>query len=215
MVKRQIREIKRSRNLRPIKQNIYISCEGDAEEAYLNGLKRRYSRVATIKISNSSPDTSAPDVVKNLKKKYKNEYSREDLRYCIFDCDDNTPEQLQVAQRLANLEHAQIIFSNPCFEIWLLWHYENSLAFQSSRNALKRQIETYIRPEYWSCKETPNLYDLIRDNTTQAILNYEHRKLELEQDNVIAYSRESNPYSNFYDLINKLISLEATNPIIS
>lgn len=213
MIKKQIRETKRSRNLRPIKQNIYISCEGDAEEAYLNGLKRRYSRVATIKISNSSPNTAAPNVVKNLKKKFKNEYNREDLKYCIFDCDNNTQAQLEEARRLANIEHAEIIFSNPCFEIWLLWHYENNLAFQSSRDALKRRIETYIRPEYWSYKEIPTLYDLVHNNTNQAVLNFEQRKTELLQDSVAAYSRESNPYSNFYDLITKLISLESGNPI--
>ena len=211
MPKKQINEALRRRNLRPIKENIYISCEGDAEEAYLNGLKKRYSKFATIKISNSSPRTSALDVVKNLKKKYKNEYTRKDLKYCIFDCDDNSSEQLEQALQLANNEHAKIIFSNPCFEIWLLWHYENNLRFQSSREDLKRRIETYIRPEYWKFKENPNLYDFVRDNTSEAVLNYEHRRLELAQDGLAEYSIESNPYTNFNDLLTQLIDIEVAN----
>lgn len=49
----RIQETQRSRNLRVLKKNVYISCEGDTEEAYLLGLKKQFSSKANIKISNS------------------------------------------------------------------------------------------------------------------------------------------------------------------
>lgn len=206
MVRREIKEISRSTRTRNIKPNIYVSCEGETEEAYLKGLKREYIKVATIKISNSKK-TAAKDVVKNLKKQFKSEYQKEDLKYCIFDCDENSDNALKDAQELAQKEGATIIFSNPCFEVWLLWHFENDLSYQHSREALKRRIEDLIKPNYWKFKEQPNLYDLVKDNLTTAQMNYSQRKNELNQDSIDEYSRASNPYSNFDILIADLINL--------
>ena len=201
-----INETPRSRNLRALKKNIYISCEGDAEEAYLLGLKRKYQHKVTIRISNSDK-TAAIDVVKNLKEKFGSEYSHDDLKFCIFDFDENTFEQLKIAQSKALKIGAEIIFSNPCFEVWLLWHFKNDFSIKTSREKLKNEIENLIRPKYWACKQYPNLYDLVANNYENAKKNHSQRKKELERENCTLYSPVSNPYTNFEELINQLIEM--------
>lgn len=205
-MRRIINETPRSRNLRTLKENVYISCEGDAEEAYLLGLKKKYEHKATIRINNSNK-TAAIDVVKNLRKQFKNEYSNDDLKFCVFDFDENTQEQLNEAARLAEGMNAKIIFSNPCFEVWLLWHFRNDFSIQDSRENLKNKIENLIRPKYWTCKQHPNLYDLLNDNYDNAKKNYLQRKRELEREDYTLYSHASNPYTNFDDLIKQLEEL--------
>lgn len=204
MVKREIREISRGRNLRSIKKNIYISCEGDAEENYLKGLKKCFSRKANIKISNSKR-TAAKDVVKNLITRYKSEYQKGDLKYCIFDSDENSKQALDDAKKLADKIGAKIIYSNPCFEIWLLWHYEKDFSIQDSRENLKRKIEHLIKIEYWN---SVNLYDIVNQKLNTAQMNYLQRKAELENYNIPFYSKESNPYTNFDELLNDLFTLK-------
>ena len=207
MVKKQIKETQRSKNNQVIRPNIYISCEGDAEEAYLKGLKKEYKSIANIKI-NKSRDTDCKGIVRNLKTKFANEYSKEDLKYCIFDCDENSQKNLNDAHKMAKKLNAHIIFSNPCFEIWLLWHFENDLSYQGSREKLKRKIEKLIEENYWQLKNEPTLYDFVKDKLTSAQTNYEHRKKVLEQENIAPYSKKSNPYTNIDDLISKLIELK-------
>ena len=205
-MKNRIQETQRSRNLRVLKKNVYISCEGDTEEAYLLGLKKQFSSKANIKISNSKK-TAAKDVVKNLITKYKAEYNKNDLKYCIFDCDENTDEDLINAKKLADKAGIKIIFSNPCFEIWLLWHYETTFSVQESREKLKKQIEKLTRANYWTCKDSPNLYELTKENFLNAQMNCCQRKEELIKDDIPAYSRESNPYSIFDKLYDDLVKL--------
>lgn len=205
-MKKNVIETSRTRNLRPIKKIVYISCEGDAEEAYLIGLKNKFSQKATLKISNSKK-TAAIDVVKNLKTKFKSEYSSKDLKFCVFDFDENTEEQLETAKKIAQYIGAKVIFSNPCFEIWLLWHFKNDFSIQDSREKLKNEIEKLIRPKYWSDKEYPNLYDLIKDKCNNAQMNFLQRKEELQREEVNLYSSESNPYTNFDELLEELIKL--------
>ena len=108
---------------------------------------------------------------------------------------------------MAKKLNAQIIFSNPCFEIWLLWHFENDLSYQTSREKLKRKIEKLIKENYWQLKNEPTLYDFVKDKLTSAQTNCEHRKKVLEQENIDSYSRKSNPYTNIDDLITELIKL--------
>lgn len=206
MVKKRIEEIQRKRNTQTIRKNVYISCEGETEEAYLKGLKKRFKDVATIKISNSNR-TAAKDVVKNLKNKYSKEYDKSDLKYCVFDCDDNSQNDINEALKLAEKEHARVIFSNPCFEIWLLWHFKNDFSFQNSNDNLKREIEKLLKPNYWTYKNNPTLYDLLESKRSNAQMNHVHRKSQLERDNIPQYSRESNPFSNMDDLLSDLIQL--------
>lgn len=203
---RHIEEIRRGRNLRSIKKNVYISCEGKTEKAYLVGLKKQFSQKVNIKISYTNK-TNAKDIVKNLKSKFKSEYEKDDLRYCIFDCDENSSQDLLVAKELATRENAKIIFSNPCFEIWLLWHFENNFSYQNSRDKLKKLIENYIRPAYWTLNNNPNLYEFIKEHLKTAQMNYYQRKEQLERENINWYSRESNPFSNLDDLYSDLAAL--------
>lgn len=55
---------------------------------------------------------------------------------CLVDCDNH--ETLQDALRLASQENIQVLVSNPCFELWLLWHLEDWHRYSSSRDVQAR-----------------------------------------------------------------------------
>lgn len=202
-MKREIREISRGRDLKSVKKNVYISCEGKAEKNYLNSLKKRFANKAKFNISQSNR-TAAKDVVSNLKMRYGSEYKKNDLKYCIFDKDDNSKKDLEDAKKLADKIGAKIIYSNPCFEIWLLWHFESDFSIQDSRENLKKRVENLIKTDYCNAED---LFGILNENFNNAQTNYLHRKAEMERYDIPFYSIESNPYSNFDELYDDLVKL--------
>lgn len=72
-------------------------------------------------------------VKRALKERKDGDYS---WTVCLVDCDNH--ETLQDAFRLATEEDIRVLVSNPCFELWLLWHLEDWRHHSSSRNVQAR-----------------------------------------------------------------------------
>jgi len=47
--------------------------------------------------------------------------------WVVFDRDENTPQEVYAAFRLARQNGIRIAFSHPCFELWLLLHFKNGV----------------------------------------------------------------------------------------
>jgi hypothetical protein len=60
--------------------------------------------------------------------------------WCVFDVD--THETLQAAVIEARRNSIRIAVSNPCFEIWLLWHFEDHHA-EVSADTLRRRLRRH------------------------------------------------------------------------
>lgn len=63
-----------------------------------------------------------------------------DAVWCVFDVDDHT--RLQKAVNKAKRLGFSISVSNPCFEIWLLWHFADCSRFMT-RSGLAREIRKH------------------------------------------------------------------------
>jgi hypothetical protein len=50
--------------------------------------------------------------------------------WVVVDVDDHAT--LSEALQLAESHAVSVVVTNPCFELWLLWHYEDCEAFQSA-----------------------------------------------------------------------------------
>lgn len=89
-----------------------------------------------------------------------------DMLWFVFDVDDFYCDKLVEAIKEANKNGIKIAFSNECFELWLLLH------FQKPSGAISRDdFESKIRENVKGFKKGQNVFDLIIKNQDKAIEN--------------------------------------------
>lgn len=200
----------KKRNTRPrdrkIRKNEYeailIVCEGEKTEInYLKQLKN-FFRLNNITIDIIPSKNSNPlQVVKFAKKK--NDLFDYNEVYCVFDKDTHanfTKAQEECEKYIKkyikkdkNFKFEAII-SNPCFEFWILLHFEytaktfgtNSPCIKLNNTCLKKYIKNYSK-DY-------DFTSIIKDKLNIAINNAQKANKEAE----------SNNYTSSYTFIDKL-----------
>ena len=154
------KRLKRKSNTRKIKDKILIVCEGEKTEPnYFNALKRKFrSQTATIDIdknSNSAPISVVEYAIKKAEEAEKNEENY-DIIYCVIDRDshkdfvralDKIPKTKKYGSKF------YIILSVPCFEFWLLLHFEDTIRSfyaqgeKTPYDSIKPELKKYL-PDY-------------------------------------------------------------------
>lgn len=134
------KDLRRKTAIRPERKTVVVFCEGEASEPdYINGLKRLASirenaaidiEVATergvpLTLVQLATDRSTDDEV--------------DECWCIFDVEwpKNHPN-LKRAMAIAADHGVRLVVSNPCFELWLILHFEDQTAFMATHEAERR-----------------------------------------------------------------------------
>lgn len=115
---------RRKSRIRIPRKVFIIVCEGEkTERIYFNRYRKRYSNLRI-----ETPNSKFTDPV-NLAKFAKEQIKKGDLDlkngdaiWCVFDCDENTNEDMSRACRTAGKD-IKICLSNPSFELWFLLHY--------------------------------------------------------------------------------------------
>lgn len=111
-----------------------VVTEGTVTEVqYLHMLQQQLPRnAASLKLIGEGFDPLR--VVKRaLRERKDGDYS---WTVCLVDYDNH--ETLQDALRLASKKNIRVLVSNPCFELWLLWHLEDWHRHSSSRDIQAR-----------------------------------------------------------------------------
>ena len=93
-----------------------VICEGETEEQYVCYLRTKY-RLPIVIDAKVAGNRITSKYISNHKKTKINH--PKDQTFLIYDLD--VPEMLSKLQKIPN---ATIIASNPCFELWLLLHYQ-------------------------------------------------------------------------------------------
>lgn len=119
--------VSRGRSMRP---NYFVFCEGETEVAYTETLRAHY-RLPIHVIAKKTLLNVTPELVERCKSLYVQ--TSRDRTYLMYDLD--VPEMLD---RLKTIQGAELLCSNPCFELWLLLHYSSVRASLTSRACLKR-----------------------------------------------------------------------------
>ncbi|OHB53950.1 MAG: hypothetical protein A2Y07_09640 [Planctomycetes bacterium GWF2_50_10] len=160
-----VRDLRRQTNVRVPKQSILIVCEGDKTEPnYFKGLAQhlgilgRNSFEVEIDIRPSNT-ASAPKSVVEKAKLAKDERERSpslitrpyDQVYCVIDTEIPQHKSLKEAIETARQCDIEISLSNPCFEYWLLLHYEMSSKAYSSTAQVLKDLRNHC-PGYKKCK---------------------------------------------------------------
>ena len=145
------KSLRRKVATRSPRRTVLVFCEGRRTEPdYLKALKRRpevrdIASVA-IEIDETAAGFDPLALVRKAAaahKDAKDERSEIDEVWCIFDVEQ--PERhsrLDDAVALARERGVQIAVSNPCFELWLMLHFQEQSAWLDTNDA-KRQLKQH------------------------------------------------------------------------
>ena len=191
------------RKRRPI---IYIICEGkETETLYFKHFRSRNCLVDIIPIS--SKHKAAEHLVKHAKSliSQADYYPKDgDRLWCVFDCDDNKDQELRAATEYADKHGYQIAYSNPSFEYWYLLHFEK-------RNGYLKDCDTVIgilksKGYLENYEKSIDVFDELLPNQAKAIERAKERVERLSADQTNVISRDSNPVTTVYELVEFLNS---------
>lgn len=123
--------------------------------------------------------------------------------WLVFDKDDF--DDFNNAIMEAKEKGYSVAWSNECFELWYILHYEY-LNSGISRKDYRKKIEKYIGCEYE--KNSEEMFDLTYSNIDTAIKN--SKKLVEEYSDKIDANKfdETNPCTKVYELVEFLDSLK-------
>ncbi|WP_370575617.1 RloB family protein [Methanomethylovorans sp.] len=186
---------RRKRGHRPTRNKMLIICEGEkTEPMYFENYRTPQNNLDVIPIPSSRKDVGS--IVEFAKKKMQDlDIKGGDSIWCVFDCDENTDNDISTACRNAG-ESIDMCLSNPSFELWFLLHFsyiETSLQNDGLIGLLKRKI-----PDY---NKSSDCYQILGPLTNTAIRN--SKKLEhFHLDNGTELnSTQSNPSTQVYRII--------------
>lgn len=167
---RSARPVSRAAGLREPKGRVTVVVEGEkTEPAYILQLKNSLTALVNIRTiaPNLDPVALAEEAV-SLKSKAVRARSVEknDAFWLVLDVDEYGP-QIPAAIKLAEKHGIKVAVSNPCFEVWLLAHFEHSTSFVSDRRTLGRRLDKYL-PGY---SESKSLRVEVVDNVETALKN--------------------------------------------
>lgn len=194
---------RQSKGLKP-REKILIVCEGQqTEKDYFEYLKRKYKlSTAEVKVKEdggSSPNSVFKDALKLYNDSLEKSQVAYDAVYCVYDQDEFS-QHSDVKNKIKQQKNFNRIFSNPCFEVWYLLHYNKStkpFAKKGKKTAsqqAKSQFEALLK------KNGKDYLECLFNNTDEAIKNAkENSKQSIK-----------NPYTNVYVLVEKMREISKT-----
>jgi hypothetical protein len=182
---------------------ILIVCEGNkTEPLYFNAL-RRYRRLSATQIDivpggiSGSDPRSIVKYARKRKKRMKRRGRRFDSVWCVFDRDEHP--RIHEAFLWLRESHFDVAFSNPCFELWFLLHYQDIEEPLDRFEALRRLRR--LMPEY---RKTSSIFYLLIPHQKAAIQRAEELRSRLRAD---GRKDGDNPSTSVDRLVSFLCSL--------
>jgi RloB-like protein len=216
--RQKLRDISRRAAKKQPYESILIVTEGLTEANYLNEIRTQCRLSSTnIVALPSATGTEPTQIVEYALQLFLNGSSEKgiiplvfDSVYILFDRDEHRTYYDALAKIKAldgihqNFEGEPVSFnaisSVPCFEVWLLMHYQDVNAPLHRKEALSK-LRSYL-PDYE--KGSIGNWVATQSHMTDAITRAEHRA---EITN--AHDGEE-PYTNMFELVDKLLKLTSS-----
>lgn len=183
---------------------VLIVCEGEQTETlYFESLKQEYDLSSTnVVVTDASSLGSDPmNIIKQAERLYKNsqkENNAFDRVFCVFDKDQHSNYDMAV-RKLSNTNGKfTAITSVPCFEYWLLLHFEYSTKPFSSALAVISELKKHI-PSH--AKNNSGVFFALKNKMPIAIKNAEKVKAYISKIDT------DNPSTKVVDLVKYLLEL--------
>ncbi|MCK4658468.1 MAG: RloB domain-containing protein [Phycisphaerae bacterium] len=158
----------RRRPTRTPKTRILIVCEGaETEPRYFKHFRteRRLSKELFCIIGGDqcgAHPKSIVDYAKKLMREARQDKFAFDHVWCVFDRDQH--ENIGRAFDQAKANRFKLAFSNPCFELWYLLHFQDQSA-HIERDEIRSRLRHYI----CDYVKSADVYDTLRDHQAKAI----------------------------------------------
>lgn len=193
-------DLKRKSGSRNPRRRVLIVCEGKTEVCYFEELSRRVKFPGTVLVSVES-DHPQPDQVVKYAKKIKANAAKPsssttpfDEVWCVIDGDNR--EKLREARSEAQKSGIRLAITNPCFEYWILLHFEDcGKAFSNCDKAGEYLKKRGHAPEY--AKNNSDFRKIV-PNFNAAVSNSEKRR------RIGELPESQNPCSDLHLLLNIL-----------
>ena len=208
---------KRGAKRRKVKPIVLIVTEGSqTEPKYFEHFKTRQNNI-DIRVVGSRSSAGETDYVSLVRKareyQERNQLSAAtgDSVWVIADADVNYNNSKPIAEKNSKLNQARkmadnkginLLLSSPCFEVWLLLHYQYTTKFIKDYADMKSVLQKYI-PTY---TKTADVYELINDRTKTAIENAKRVERHHLQDGCkLPFGVDVNPFTDVYKLLERLL----------
>lgn len=155
---------------RAVRQRLLIVCEGEQTEPNYFSAFQDKGRLSNVQIHIIRAAGDPLRVVERAKGETARYWRREekfDQIWCVFDRDQFVPERFNRALQIAGENRFQVAYSNPCFELWYLLHFEFC---QSAihRHDYPAKLTHYLHRPY---AKNAALFDALWDRQQTAIRN--------------------------------------------
>ena len=191
--------LKRKIAQRLVKKRILIVCEGEKTEPnYFKSF-----RITSADIIGKGFNTeSLVNFAKEQEEKAKEEKIPYDQIWCVFDKDSFSKTKFNTAIQQAETYGFKIAYSNECFELWYLLHFEY-ITSALTREQYNKKLTKLLKEEYK--KNSMDMYDVLLPKQKQAIRNAK-KLLKNFSNNSFA---EYNPSTTVYLLVEELNKLKS------
>lgn len=209
MAKRKIpkeADLKRKAPVRDPLRLIYIICEGETERDYFEKLKELKSAILTVDVQ-SQGGAIYELVSKVLKKekelkeyaaKTKNSFDKLYSVWAVPDVDEHP--RLKEAKKLAYQNNLNFALSNPCFEIWGIYHFEE---FEKPVNRFEAQRHLKTLMDNYCHKANPYFdKSVILKDYDKAIINAE----KAFHNRIAQHDTHGTPSTAVYELVHLIIN---------
>ncbi len=184
-------------------ETIAVVCEGSkTEEMYFDGVRRTF-RLSTARIHVRGVGKDPVHVVEAAMKLLPDH----DHVWAVFDVEAPEPHaRLNEAIRLAHKHQVSSAISNPCFEIWLLLHFQDQTSYLDNA-AVRHELKKC------ACKYSDKGFDF--DTTWLHHKKAIERAMKLNARQEIDHPEipDRNPWTNVHKLVDQLLGLTTPEAI--
>jgi hypothetical protein len=198
-------DLRRRRPFTEPRPRLLVCCEGQVTEpSYFNGLKRQgHNNLLHVEVK---PGGLAPKTLVDYAVGLKDEAERAARRqnddnlkfdevWCVFDVDAH--EHIPDAKQKAATNRVSLAISNPCFELWLLLHFQDQRA-HIERHHVQSACRGHM-PGY--DKEVP--FETVFPHHQEAVARAEALEIWQEQQN----RPGGNPSTGIHRLTTRIMEL--------
>lgn len=197
-----------SRSPKPV---YLVVCEGrnETEYNYLLNFKVRESKIIIDPVK-----CEATDPQSMLRKAHLN-YSAKglskangDKAFCLIDVDNNQEKAALLNTLEAKYPNIKIIRSNPCIEVWFLFHVQPNPKSLRDGDAAKTELKNIFN-NYSENYDIFKKEQLINQQTEIAIQNSQNKKTIYTNAGYSGFTIDQNPYTDMDVLISAIkVNLE-------
>jgi hypothetical protein len=142
---------RRTPSTKSVRLSLLVFAEGVAtERQYVNHWYRLFRDRVTVEFApeHGTPLRLVELAVAALKSEARDEKRGRgrghDQIWCVFDRDEHP--HLRAAFELAEQHGIRVAFSNPCLELWFLWHFEDRTGYMD-RHSAQRAVRSHLKCE--------------------------------------------------------------------